>query len=384
MFRRAKSAIGNFSMLNKTTTQHQYRHYARQNPKLFQYLAEGEGNLHTPYPVATVFGATGYIGKYICAELARIGYQVITPYRYHEEQVMKHRVMGDVGQMVAMRYSSRQYASIVDICARSNIVVCAAGRNNTPLYEVSDSFYYSNVELPRLVAQACADTNVSRLIYLSHQGANQDSSNTFLRYKSMAEQAVRSEYPDATIFRPNIAVGGFPDPLCTMFGKWCRNGSFPIPQSGQRTFQPIYAPNIADAVIQSLKRPYTLAQTYELAGPHKMTYADFASKVTDYCNWPADVENKRFPLRKFFHNHDLLPLPLQQVVYRQAPHYWALMEEELVVPEGTRNTIQSLGILPSPVEHSIELSLEPYMYSPDVAGSFVFDVDATTAQERKG
>lgn len=367
--------------LAKTLNHHSQRSYARQSPQIFSYLSETEGNLHTPYPVATVFGATGYLGKFICAELARIGYQVITPYRFHEESVMPHRTMGDVGQVVGMRYSSRQYESIVDICSRSNIVVCAAGRSNVPFFEVSDTFHQSNVEVPRLIARACADTDVSRFIHISHQGADTESTNVFLRKKAEAEIGVRQEYPDATIFRPNIAVGGFPDYFSNLFGKWCRQSRYPLHKNGEKTFQPIFAPNIADAVVQSLKRPYTLAQTYELAGPHKMTYAQYAAKVSDYCNWHADVENQHQGLRSMLREADILPLPLQQAVYRQDAHYWALMRDDLVVKEGTRNTIQSLGILPSPIEHSMEISLDPWTYSPDIAGSYFADTEASQRHE---
>ena len=41
-------------------------------------------NKHTTFQVATVFGCTGFMGRYIVAELAQAGYQVITPWRNDE------------------------------------------------------------------------------------------------------------------------------------------------------------------------------------------------------------------------------------------------------------------------------------------------------------
>lgn len=49
--------------------------------------------------VATVFGNTGFVGKYVVHELAKIGSQVVTPYRGVEENAMALKQMGDLGQV---------------------------------------------------------------------------------------------------------------------------------------------------------------------------------------------------------------------------------------------------------------------------------------------
>lgn len=49
--------------------------------------------------VATVFGATGFVGKYVVNELARNGTQVICPYRSVEEKAIPLKQMGDLGQV---------------------------------------------------------------------------------------------------------------------------------------------------------------------------------------------------------------------------------------------------------------------------------------------
>lgn len=51
--------------------------------------------------VATVFGATGFLGRYLVAKLAKAGTQVIVPYR--DEDLKRHlKVTGDLGQVVFM------------------------------------------------------------------------------------------------------------------------------------------------------------------------------------------------------------------------------------------------------------------------------------------
>jgi NADH dehydrogenase (ubiquinone) 1 alpha subcomplex subunit 9 len=49
--------------------------------------------------VATVFGATGFVGKYIVNELAKRGTQVVCPYRSLEEKAITLKQMGDLGQV---------------------------------------------------------------------------------------------------------------------------------------------------------------------------------------------------------------------------------------------------------------------------------------------
>lgn len=50
--------------------------------------------------VATVFGATGFIGRYVVNQLGKVGSQVIVPYRGDEHDYRHLRLMGDLGQVV--------------------------------------------------------------------------------------------------------------------------------------------------------------------------------------------------------------------------------------------------------------------------------------------
>ena len=50
--------------------------------------------------VATVFGATGFIGRYIVNRLGRMGSQVVVPFRGDEHDYRHLRPMGDLGQVL--------------------------------------------------------------------------------------------------------------------------------------------------------------------------------------------------------------------------------------------------------------------------------------------
>lgn len=61
----------------------------------------GGGRSSVSGHVATVFGCTGFLGRYLVDRLAQKGTQVIVPYRDEDEK--RHlKVMGDLGQIVPM------------------------------------------------------------------------------------------------------------------------------------------------------------------------------------------------------------------------------------------------------------------------------------------
>lgn len=48
---------------------------------------------------ATVFGCTGFLGRYVVNALAKQGSQVVIPYRCDDVDMQHLRVMGDLGQV---------------------------------------------------------------------------------------------------------------------------------------------------------------------------------------------------------------------------------------------------------------------------------------------
>ena len=52
---------------------------------------------------ATVFGATGFLGRYVVNALAKQGSQVVVPYRCDDVDMQHLRVMGDLGQVLCPR-----------------------------------------------------------------------------------------------------------------------------------------------------------------------------------------------------------------------------------------------------------------------------------------
>lgn len=150
-----------------------------------------------------MFGATGFLGRYVVSKLARQGNQVVVPYRDEDEK--RHlRVVGDLGQIVPLEWDLRNEKQIDECLRHSDTVINLTGRN----YETKNfTFQDVHVDGARRIAEAAQAAGVARLIHISHLSANPESPSGFLRTKALGEDAVRRAFPGATVVRPATMFG---------------------------------------------------------------------------------------------------------------------------------------------------------------------------------
>jgi NADH dehydrogenase (ubiquinone) 1 alpha subcomplex subunit 9 len=130
----------------------------------------------------TVFGATGFLGRYIVNRLARRGCNVVIPYR--EEMAKRHlKVTGDLGRVTFIEYDLRNTQSIEESVRHSDIVFNLVGRKyptkNFSLYDV-------HCEGTERIAEAVAKYDVDRFIQVSSYNADKNSPSAFFRTKVRA------------------------------------------------------------------------------------------------------------------------------------------------------------------------------------------------------
>ncbi|KAI0669216.1 hypothetical protein C8Q78DRAFT_1042268 [Trametes maxima] len=161
------------------------------------------GRSATTGHVATVFGATGFLGRYVVAKLAKAGTQVIIPYRDEDEK--RHlKVTGDLGQIVNMEWDLRRPDQIEECLRHSDIVYNLVGRE----YETKNFSYESvHVKGASDIANLAAQAGVDRFVHVSHLNAAHDSPSAFYRTKAEGEERVKEAFPTATIVRPSVMFG---------------------------------------------------------------------------------------------------------------------------------------------------------------------------------
>ncbi|CCM05932.1 uncharacterized protein FIBRA_08171 [Fibroporia radiculosa] len=213
--------------------------------------------------VATVFGCTGFLGRYLVAKLAKAGTQVIIPYR--EEDEKRHlRVTGDLGQIVSMEWDLRNDDQIAECVRHSDIVYNLVGRE----YETKNfNFDAVHATGAQRIANIAAQSGVARFVHVSHLNASHNSPSEFYRSKARGDDLVQEAFPSATIVRPAIMYG-YEDRLLNNMAIW------PIwwkLNHMQTKIRPVHVMDVAQALTNLISVP-SQPGTFNLPGPSTLSF----------------------------------------------------------------------------------------------------------------
>ncbi|KAF2758258.1 NAD(P)-binding protein [Pseudovirgaria hyperparasitica] len=220
---------------------------------------------------ATVFGATGFLGRYIVQRLAQTGCTVVVPFR--DDMGKRHlKVSGDLGRVVFIEMDLRNTASIEESVRHSDIVYNLIGRDYpTKNFDLEDV----NVEGVERIAEAVAKYDVDRFVQVSSYNADENSESEFFRTKARGEKVARSIFPETTIVRPS-PIYGWQDGLLTKLAYPNRHITS---NHMQQTFWPVHASDVGKALEKMCYDDTTAEQTYELHGPSEWSMAELAQLV---------------------------------------------------------------------------------------------------------
>jgi NADH dehydrogenase len=224
--------------------------------------------------VATVFGGSGFIGRYVVRRLARKGYVVRVAVR-DPERALFLKTAGAIGQIVPLYASVSNEATVRRAIEGSDIVVNLVG---VLAERGKATFQAIHVDGAAMVAKVAAACGVTRLVHLSAIGADPASPSVYAQSKAAGEQAVRAAFPGATILRPSVVFGP-EDHFFNLFGAMARALPFMPVISGHTRMQPVYVGDVADAVLASLERPDALGATYELGGPRVWMFREILELI---------------------------------------------------------------------------------------------------------
>jgi len=242
---------------------------------------------------ATVFGASGFLGTYVVNRLGKIGSSITIPYRGDEIYLRKLKPMADLGQINMYPMSIRNVDEIEQAVAGSNVVINLLGIHlETSRWKFDDV----HVRFPSVLAEICAEQGVERFIHLSALGASVDSPSKWCVSKAVGEQQVKESFPGATIVRPATMFGD-EDRTYNRIAKLSQSLPFmPLIEADTTKQQPVYADDVAAAIVEAVAKPSLKGETMELAGPKTYTnqeMTDYVFKVIDEpsnsFNVPASV-----------------------------------------------------------------------------------------------
>jgi len=307
--------------------------------------------------VATVFGGSGFIGRYIVKRLAKEGWVVRVAVR-DPASAYSLKPLGNVGQIVPMPVRVQDPDSVAWAVSGADAVFNLVGI----LYEPGGDQSFEQVQQQGAgnVAEQAAEAGVPRMIHVSAIGADESSESVYARTKALGEKAVLAAFPAATILRPSIVVGP-EDDFFNRFAAMARfSPALPLIGGGKTRFQPVYVGDVADAAMAAVHDSRTQGEIYELGGPRLYTFKQLMELML------KEIQRKRL----------LLPIPFE------VAHLQARFAELLPKPPLTRDQLRllkkdnvvaddakgfaDLGVKPQ----AIEVILPRYLHRYRVGGRF--------------
>ncbi len=290
--------------------------------------------------IVTVFGGSGFIGRYVVKRLAQQGWAVRVAVRRPSRAAFL-RPLGEVGQITPLRAPLQDEGAVRDVLAGAEAAINLVG----VLFERGrQSFKAVHLDGARRVAEAAAAAGVKQLSQISAIGAEATADAKYARSKGAAEQAVRDAFPAAVVLRPSIVFGP-EDEFFNLFASMAQmSPALPLIGGGRTRFQPVYVGDVADAVVKALTDPACAGKTYELGGPGVYSFKELLELM----------------LRETGRRRLLLPLPFWAATLQAAVLEWLprplltrdqvkLLRHDNVVGDGAL-TLADLGIRPTAVE----------------------------------
>lgn len=231
--------------------------------------------------LVTIFGGSGFVGRYIARRLAKDGWRIRVACRTPEEAGFV-RTYGAVGQVEPVFCNVRDDDSVRTVTRGADAVVNCVG---VLAESGKNTFSAVQAEAPGRIARIASAEGVARMVQISAIGADADAASAYARTKAQGEAEVTQHMPGAVILRPSVVFGP-EDDFFNRFAGMSRMGPV-LPVVGADTrFQPVFVDDVAAAVVVALD-DHSRHGVYELGGPDIATFRELMQQML------AVVQRKR-------------------------------------------------------------------------------------------
>jgi uncharacterized protein YbjT (DUF2867 family) len=226
----------------------------------------------------TIYGGSGFIGRHVVRAIAKTGARMRVAVR-RPELAGHLQPLGGVGQINPVQANVRFPDSLLAAADGADAVINLVGI----LFPIGkQTFKAVQDEGARHVAEAARAGGAKALVHLSAIGASPDATSVYARTKAEGEAAVKDVFPDAVILRPSIVFGP-EDDFFNRFAALARIApALPLIGGGNTRLQPVFAGDVAKAVIAGLTGKASAGAPYELGGPEVLTLKEVMERVLTY------------------------------------------------------------------------------------------------------
>ncbi|WP_282092866.1 complex I NDUFA9 subunit family protein [Epibacterium ulvae] len=292
--------------------------------------------------LVTIYGGSGFLGRYIARRMAKEGWRVRVAVRRPNE-AMHVKPYGVPGQVEPVFCNIRDDASVAAAMQGADAVVNCVGVLN----ELGkNSFAAVHTDGAERIARVSAAQGVARIVHVSAIGASATGASEYARTKAAGEAAVLKNRADAVILRPSV-IFGTEDGFFNRFAAMTRLSPVLPIACGATKFQPVFVDDVAKAAVAGILGD-AASGTYELGGPEVKSFRALMTQMLEVIHRRRIVVSLPGPIAGLMaFGFDLLQKASLQLIENKTLTRDQLqnLKSDNVVSEGAKG-FDALGIRP--------------------------------------
>jgi len=299
-------------------------------------------NTMNNYPIATILGGGGFIGRYLVRKMTERNYQCIIPTRnaYLKGYL---KTQAPPGAIEFIDFNPKDFSKIEEAIKNSDIVINLVGI----LFENSkQKFTNIHSDLPGTIAKYCSESDVKKFIHVSAIGANANSKSLYQKSKIAGEQKALNNFKNTIIIRPSV-VCGTEDNFTNLFAKLSIAPVIPVVKTSYK-FQPILVSDVATAIVKAIEIKKNEGKIYEIGGPKVISFGNMVKSILNTIGKKRFVFDLPMPLAKIQATlFSIMPKPLL------TKDQCEILNEADNVVSDNHLTLKDLNIKPVDVEQAM-------------------------------
>ena len=306
--------------------------------------------------IIAIFGAGGFLGKYLMRELTKLDYRIKVATR---NPFVKGylKPLGNPGQIELFKTNIFNEEDIRKVLKNSDFVINLVGI----LYEKrKQKFNQIHSQFPLLISRLCNEFDIKKLVHVSALGTKEKHSSRYMQSKLQGEKNIQNTFKPSVILRPSVVFG----PEDNFFNTFASLAQFspalPLIGGGKTKFSPIYVGDVAKAIVKAIELNNSDCKIYELGGPENYSFKELMNILL------IEIKKKRFLLPISFNVAKLQSYFLQMFPNPLlTPDQVELLKYNNIVT-GDYPTLKDLGITGT----TIQKILPKYIYRFRSGGQF--------------
>ncbi|MBO0733734.1 MAG: complex I NDUFA9 subunit family protein [Methylocapsa sp.] len=306
--------------------------------------------------LVTVFGGSGFLGRYVVRALASRGWRIRAASR-RPGLALHLQPLGGTGQIHAVQANVRSIESVAHAMRDAQAAVNLVGilhQKGAQRFEAIHHFGAENIA--KAAKQACLEV----LVHVSAIGADPSSASGYAQTKAFGEAAARKAFPATVIMRPSVVFG----PEDQFFNRFASMARFmpvlPLIGGGQTKLQPVFVGDVAEAIALAIEGKAVPGTVYELGGPEIVTLQQVISFVL------SETQRRRILVPISFKSAAALAA-IMEVVHKLS---LGLLPEMFLITSDQVELLRSDNIV-SALAEAEGRTLHGFSITPEPFGAFV-------------